>query len=115
MEAQNPKLREKYQKINNELKEVSNRLTNVIKDIIITQVIENESYDDAEYDDDDDDVINEIGPIATTETKKKHVILDNYDCPVCGSKIRLRSKARHEKTMKHKQADEVWMTRFVMK
>jgi len=38
-----------------------------------------------------------------------------HDCSVCGSKITRASKSRHEKTRKHKQAEEIWFSRFEMK
>ena len=52
---------------------------------------------------------------VTVHVVKKHAFFDFYDCPVCGSKINLKSKARHENTLKHKQAHDVWETRFDMK
>ena len=52
---------------------------------------------------------------VTVHVVKKHAFFDFYDCPVCGSKMNLKSKARHEKTLKHKQAQDVWETRFDMR
>ncbi len=57
----------------------------------------------------------EEGKLVATPVKKHHLVFDFYDCPVCGSKITLASKHRHEKTKKHKQAQEVWFNRFDMK
>ena len=63
--------------------------------------------------DQDDDWNPENIPMSATIGRCKNLFY-NYDCPICGSKIRYRSKARHERTIKHRQAEEVWQTRFEM-
>jgi hypothetical protein len=45
----------------------------------------------------------------------KYQIADLHDCSICGSKMTRASKSRHEKTKKHRQAKEVWFSRFEMK
>ena len=78
------------------------------------------TYDDAEYNDNEDDEADDelskedLTPLLKPWSRKKHVVFDNYDCAVCGSRIRFKSKAGHERTVKHKQAQEIWLTRFEM-
>ena len=54
-------------------------------------------------------------PPLQVHVVRRHALWDLYDCPVCGSKITLKSKTRHQKTTKHRQAEDVWQTRFEMK
>ena len=66
----------------------------------------------------EDDTENPSGvmdPPLQVHVVRKHALWDLYDCPVCGSKITLKSKTRHQKTTKHRQAEDVWQTRFEMK
>ena len=63
--------------------------------------------------DEDDDWNPENIPMSATIGKHRSFFY-YYDCPICGSKISVRSKARHQRTIKHRQAEEVWQTRFEM-
>ena len=64
---------------------------------------------------DDSDVGVSSPPPLQVHVVRRHALWDLYDCPVCGSKITLKSKTRHQKTTKHRQAEDVWQTRFEMK
>ena len=141
MDAEEEKVQEIYTLINDKLKEVirkqlAKHREEVSRDFLIEaakvmissmpfdpvraadRAIRDLTYDDAEDNDDedaDDEMIKEeLMPLITPMSKKRHIVFDNYDCAVCGSRMRLRSKARHERTLKHKQATEVWTTRFEM-
>jgi hypothetical protein len=137
MEAEEEKVQEIYTLMNDKLKEVIrkhlvNHKEEVNREFMIEaakilvsglhfdpvqaaeRALRGSKYDDAEYND-DEDADDELMPLLAPMSKKKHIVFDNYDCAVCGSRMRLRSKARHERTLKHKQATEVWTTRFEMK
>jgi hypothetical protein len=42
-------------------------------------------------------------------------LFETVPCNVCGAQIQIASKARHQRTIKHKQAEYLWFDRFEIK